>query len=107
MGISVKSRSRNTGKEKTHLNIPNDNFEKVDKACKAFSCVPYFAILVDRGDTITIFILSKSKLLDLFPSGKTNSIWKMGDSYFEKYKKDKKIIMIEFKHDTLNWWTKK
>ncbi|MBL7706350.1 MAG: hypothetical protein JNM21_12465 [Taibaiella sp.] len=104
MGISVKSRSRGTGTEKTHLNIPNDNFEKVDKACEAFGCVPYFAILVDRSNIIDIFILSKWKLLELFPLGKAVSIWKMGDSYLESYKKDKSIIQIEFRYDTINWW---
>ena len=107
MGISVKSRSRNTGTEKTHLSIPKENYEKADKACKAFGCIPYFAILVDYGNTINIFILSKNKLLDLFPPGKAVSAWKMSDTHLEKYKMDKEIIIIEFKHETLNWWTKK
>lgn len=105
MGISVKSRSRDNGTEKSHLNIPNDNFGKVDKACQAFGCVPYFAILIDRANAITIFILSKDKLLELFPQGRAVSIWKMGEIYLQKYKKDKNIIIIEFKYDTLNWWT--
>ena len=106
MGISVKSRSRNIGTEKSHLNIPNDNFEKVDKACKAFGCVPYFAILVDGEKSISIFILSQDKLRELFPPGKSVSVWKMGDVYLEKYKSDKDIIIIEFAYETLNWWNK-
>lgn len=105
MGISVKSRSRQNGTEKSHLNIPNDNFEKADKACQAFGCIPYFAILIDGINAITIFILSKSKLIELFPPGKAVSIWKMGDAYLENYKKDKAIIIVEFKYETLNWWT--
>ena len=47
MGISVKSRSRNEGKEGQYLSIPNENFEKVDLACKAFDCIPYFALVID------------------------------------------------------------
>ena len=47
MGISVKSRSRNTGKEGQYLSIPNDTFPKVEAACKAFGCIPYFAVVVD------------------------------------------------------------
>lgn len=104
MGISVKSRSRSAGTEKTHLNIPNDNFEKVDIACKAFGCVPYFAILMDTFETITIFILSKEKLLKMSPPGKSVLIWKMGDTYLEKYNNDKEIIIVEFKYETTNWW---
>ena len=30
-----------------------------------------------------------------------------GDDYIAKYKKDKEIIIIDFKYDTLNWWTEK
>ena len=105
MGISVKSRSRDIGTEKSSLNIPNDNFEKVDKACEAFGCFPYFAILIDRNNFIDIFILSKEKLLELFPIGKAVSIWKMNDNQMDFYRRDKSIIQIEFKHDTINWWT--
>jgi Holliday junction resolvase-like predicted endonuclease len=36
MGISVKSRSRNTGKEGQYIGIQNHNFEKVDFACQVF-----------------------------------------------------------------------
>lgn len=36
MGISVKSRSRNEGKEGQYLSIPNDNFDKIEAACGAF-----------------------------------------------------------------------
>jgi Holliday junction resolvase-like predicted endonuclease len=106
MGISVKSRSRQVGTEKDYLGIPNDNFDKIDKACKAFGCVPYFAILVDASDAITIFILSKDKLLNMYPMGKTISAWKMGDNYLDQYKLDKDIMIIKFKYETLNWWTK-
>ena len=47
MGVSVKSRCRNIGKESTVLNVANDNFKKAELACKAFGCVPYIAIVVD------------------------------------------------------------
>jgi Holliday junction resolvase-like predicted endonuclease len=48
MGISVKSRSRNNGKEGQYVHIPNDHFDKVQEACKAFDCVPYMAVVVDK-----------------------------------------------------------
>src|ERR1051326_6079977 len=52
MGISVKSRSRTKKAEQDYITIPNDNFIKVATACTAFGCAPYFAIVVDAGDTI-------------------------------------------------------
>jgi len=48
MGISVKGRSRNEGKEGTSVSILNDNFDKIKKACNAFNCIPYFAVVVDK-----------------------------------------------------------
>ena len=57
MGISVKSRSRNEGTEGQYLSVPNDNFVKVDKACKAFNCMPYFAFVIDELTLINVFII--------------------------------------------------
>src|SRR5215210_8583705 len=41
MGISVKSRSRREGTERSSLRIPSGNFEKANRACEEFGCVPY------------------------------------------------------------------
>lgn len=104
MGISVKSRSRAYGKETQHLNIPNDNFQKVETACGAFGCMPYFAIVIDRGESIIIFILSQQKLLEYFPLGKAVSTWKMREKYLQRYREDKEVYIIEFKSQISNWW---
>src|SRR5258708_36213600 len=45
MGISVKSRSRNTGKEGTTLSVPVEHLQKLEKACEDFHCRPYLAIV--------------------------------------------------------------
>jgi len=107
MGISVKSRSRSPGTEKEYIGIENKNFAKVDTACAAFGCVPYFAILADTKDGIEVFILSKKTFLKISPMRQTISMWKMGDQNIKDYKKNKDIISFEFSHKTNNWWTKK
>jgi len=104
MGISVKSRSRNEGKEGGYLTIPNDNFSKVDNACVAFNAKPYFALVVDEENKIKVFILSKERLLDYFPMRKLASGWKMSKPWIKKYNEDDNIIKIEFDYKTLNWW---
>jgi hypothetical protein len=104
MGISVKSRTRSEGSEEEYVSIPNDNFTKAEAACKAFGCVPYFAIVVDAGDTIRAFILSMAHLLKLFPKGKTASGWKMKKQYLEKYAQDPEIKSFVYKAQTENWW---
>ncbi len=77
MGISVKGRSRNEGKENTSVNIPNDNFDKIKKACDAFNCTPYFAVVVDEKDKIYAFILPMDHLLKIFPKGNRICAWKI------------------------------
>ncbi|MFN5983205.1 MAG: hypothetical protein ACK479_07060 [Fluviicola sp.] len=104
MGISVKSRSRNDGKEETALSITNDNFIKMDQACLAFNCQPYFALVIDELNSIKIFILRKEKLFDYFKEGKKSTFWKMSKSWLSKYDLDDEIIKIEFSHNTKNWW---
>jgi Holliday junction resolvase-like predicted endonuclease len=104
MGISVKSRSRNIGAEEEYVSIPNTNFSKVEAACEAFGCMPYFAIVVDAGNTIRGFILSMDHLLKISPKGKTSSGWKMSKRYLELYEKDPDIKMFEFKTRTTRWW---
>ncbi len=105
MGISVKSRSRTEGAEEEYVSIRNDNFIKAEAACTAFGCVPYFAIVVDAGDTIHGFILSMYHLLEIFPKGKTTSGWKMTEQYLKRYEQDPEIKMFEFKTITPKWWT--
>lgn len=104
MGISVKSRSRNKSKEGTYLSIPNDNIDKIDFACKAFNCKPYFALLIDEENKIFIFLLSKDKILSLFPKGNRVIAWKMTKKHIDNYKKDKEIKIIELDYTIKNWW---
>jgi Holliday junction resolvase-like predicted endonuclease len=106
MGISVKSRSRNEGKEGQYLSIPNDNFKKLDSACKTFDCVPYFALVIDEETTIKVFILSKARLLYHFSKKQRAVGWKMTKEWIQKYNSDDQIIKIYFDYQTLNWWQK-
>ena len=104
MGISVKSRSRENGTETDDVYISKDNFQKAELACKAFGCIPYFAIVVDAGEKITGFILSMQYLLKLFSSGKNVCAWKMKPKYLEKYYQDPAIKIFEFQAATKTWW---
>lgn len=104
MGISVKSRSRDPGKETAYVNIPNDNLDKVRSACEAFGCVPYFAIVVDAADLIRVFITSLDHLAELFPPAKISIGWKMKSSHLERYYSDPRIMIFELSTTTRRWW---
>ena len=104
MGISVKCRSRTEEKAGDYMTIPNDNVTKIEKACKAFNCVPYWAIVIDERETICVFILSMKKMLEYFPMGSNAIGWKMNQSWIDKYNADEDIIKIDFNYKTKNWW---
>ena len=104
LGISVKSRSRNTGTEGSYISIPNDNLIKLENACKSFNCVPYFAIVVDEAESITAFILSKAHLIDISPPGKEVVSWKMRKTNISQYEMDPHIKTFHFSTRAGNWW---
>jgi len=104
MGISVKGRSRNIGTEGSYLSLPNDNFKKAKKACDAFGCVPYFAIVVDENSKIEVFITSMKHLLELFPMGAKVSAWKMNERWKKHYLSDPEIMTFDFTYQTTRWW---
>lgn len=107
MGISVKSRSRNEGKQTSDLTIPNKHFDKIKQACQAFKCAPYFAIIVDAASKIDVYITTMEHLLELHPQRDTAVGWKMGIAWQERYRKDPKIMHVEFEYETHAWWTQR
>ena len=99
MGISVKSRSRNIGKETEYVSLQKKDFEKAKVACKTFGCVSYFAIVIDAGQGMNMFILPAKRLLKYRKTG-----WYMLKKYRERYLKDPEIKIVNFKHQILSWW---
>ena len=103
MGISVKSRSRNTGREQTHMRIPGDDFAKVESACAAFGCTPYFAIVIDAAATIRVFLLTMEHLQTLCLT-ETGASWRMSPKHLIRYVDDPNIKTFELRTSTPRWW---
>ena len=105
MGLSVKSRSRSTGTEGTVLRIDGSEIPRLDAACKAFGCAPYFAIVVDARDLIRAWITPKEKFVELCEfKGGASIYWKMGRGRLKRYAADHSVIAFEFGTKTVNWW---
>src|SRR3989338_321375 len=98
IGISVKSRSRNEGKEGSPVRIgtfTKNDFDKVNEACNNFNCSPYFAIIVDEKDHVYCFLLPLSKLLKMHPPEKSICSWKMDKKHIAGYCKDPEIKIVK------------
>ncbi len=104
MGISVKSRCRDAGKEEEYLSIRADNFTKAKHACEAFNCVPYYAIVIDAGNITRVFLMRMEHLLKLFPASASASGWKMSKKHIAQYYADPEIKIFEMEAKVANWW---
>lgn len=104
MGISVKSRSRTPETEDDSITVPADSFGKAQQASEAFGCVPYFAVVVDAGDTIRVFLMSMSHFLKVCPIRKRAAYWKVSPSYLKQHMADDQIRVFEFQTRTVRWW---
>lgn len=104
MGISVKSRSRYRGTENDAVSLPTSDFEKVDAACKAFGCFPYYAIVVDGGSWIRLFLVSLAHLKNIAKPGKGKIHWGMNPKNIEQYRVDPEIKSVELGLTSVSWW---
>ena len=95
LGISVKSRSRMPGTEADYLSIPKDNFTKAKRACRAFACVPYFALVIDGRQVTRAFLLPMTRLMKLCPPGKRVAAWQMSERHLRRYYASPEVTVIE------------
>ena len=105
MGISVKSRTRTEGTEKDFVRIPAGDFNKIKDACENFGGLqPYFAVVVDAGDMIRVFITSVAYASQLYPRTPAGSGWRMSPAHLAKYASDSEVMMFELRTKTKQWW---
>lgn len=108
LGITVKSRTREIGKENHSVNIfynnKNDR-KKVLDACLSYACEPWIAVYVESLDFADIFITSLKNYDQKYRGNNDKVIddWKMGKTYREQYKNDPNIQCIEIKFDVSGW----
>lgn len=108
MGISVKSRSRYEGTEKSSVNLAPDGFLKAQDACKAFGCVPYYAIVVDGAGAIRCFLLPLEHLVKVAGgSARGMQYWGMSDRHLADYRNDPLVRGFELRIAACSWRDKR
>lgn len=103
LGISVTSRRCNPGREQAHVRIPSDDVVKVEAACAAFGCVPYFAIVIDVADTIRVFLLTMEHLHRLCLT-ETGASCRMAAKHVAQYIDDPNIKTCKLRTSIARWW---
>jgi len=112
-GITVKSRTREKGKENTAVNIfsyqkGKDDRKKVLDACDSFACRPWIGIYVETTEFADLYLLSLDHYDQKYrgPKGRAIDNWKMGEKYKKAYNEDQNIrhLFMDFTHSPLNWF---
>ena len=112
-GITVKSRTRNLGKENDKVNIfsyrkgKNDR-QKLLAACKAFACEPWIAVYVETSDSADVYLTSLQNYDKKYRGreGKAIDGWRMRQNYKEQYNKDPNVKHVRIEFCPTNWWKK-
>ncbi|GAA4712382.1 hypothetical protein [Brevibacillus fulvus] len=102
LGISVKSRSRETGQTDYALTIrnPADEHKKVDAACAYFACEPYFAIVIDQANSIRAYLTSKENIISKFGvSHASTQNWN-----YKKLEADDQTVMFSLDYGKQRWF---
>jgi hypothetical protein len=107
MGISVKSRTRLHGAEGEYVKIDAEDFDKIHAACTAFNCSPYFAVVVDAGSLIRVFITSLAHVIELYPRTKSGSGWRMSERHLAQYADDPQVMAFQLTTEMKRWWSGK
>jgi Holliday junction resolvase-like predicted endonuclease len=110
-GITVKSRTRTTGKEDESVNLfsyrkgKNDR-QKVLDACKAFACEPWIAVYVETSDSADVYLTSLENYDKIYrvKEGRAIDGWKMVKKDRDRYNKDPNVMHIKIEFKTTNWW---
>lgn len=108
LGITVKSRTRNTGKEMTAVNVfsyRKGDREKLLAACEAFACKPWIAIYVETADFADVYLTSLENYDNKYrgKEGRAIGSWKMREKDKQRYNEDPGIKHIKIKFYATSW----
>lgn len=110
LGITIKSRTRNIGKEESPVNIfsyrkaKNDRQKLLD-ACKAFACEPWIAVYVETLESADVYLTSLKNCDEKYRGreGKAVYDWKMRKRNREQYERDPDAKHIEIQFQARHW----
>jgi hypothetical protein len=112
MGITVKSRTRNVGTERTQVNIfsyrqGKDDRKRLLDACTAFASEPWIAVYVETLYYAELYLTSLTNYDEKYrvSEGRTLDTWKMSPKYKELYERDSnvKYVRADFHQEGWAW----
>lgn len=108
LGITVKSRTRTSGKESESVNVffrGRKDRKKLQSACESFNCEPWLAVYVECGKIADMYLTSLTRYDSKYKSKKARAIeaWSMTKRPKMAYASDPRVARIHFEFDVQNW----
>lgn len=99
LGITVKSRTRDSGKETASVNIfknKHEDREKLKQACKTFGCDPWIAVYVECESDAELYLISLDHYDSKYRSKKKRVVdaWSMSQKSKTEYDLDPQVACI-------------
>ncbi len=108
LGITVKSRTRDSGKETAGVNIfKNDHHdrEKLTNACEAFNCVPWIAVYVECETDAELYLISLAHYDGRYGNKQKRVVdtWSMSQKSKQEYDSDPEVFCIHSRFAHKMW----
>ena len=104
-GITVKSRTRNIGKETTHANLfAVSTIDKIRKACDSFGCDEgWIGVYIETANYADLFLVNLDHYLDNYYNNTKNVDWKMRRKHLDEYAYDADILHLHMNFEAKKW----
>jgi len=111
LGITVKSRSRESGKDNISVNIFRRSMSdraKVIEACRAFACSPWIGVYVEGENYANIYLTSLENYDAKYRRpDRAVDVWRMGPRDRLAYRRDSSVKNLRIVFHATNWaWNK-
>lgn len=107
LGITVKSRTRNQGKEKESVNLFNNrkgDRQKTKGACEAFKCETFIAVYIEMTEYADLYLTSLSHYDAKYRSGSVVDDWKMSSKWLTAYDEDEEVKHLHIAFRAKSWF---
>lgn len=111
LGITVKSRTRTSGREATAVNLMRNvgvgsDRQKLLAACDAFACEPWIGVYVETARSADLYLISLAHYDAEYRNGPSAKVstWRMDARVRQEYERDPLVRHIRPDFTPSFWW---
>jgi len=109
LGITVRSRTRTSGREDSSVNLfsyqkGKNDLQAANSACEAFGCKLWIAVYIETTCHADIYLTSEINYAEKYRRpGRAIDDWKMGPRHRQTYDADPAVKHLRIEFQVCNW----